>query len=81
MNKKLRAAVKWAERKLDETDCALQLIEKNLTFFRFGNDKPKVSVCNGSNEIILEYRGREMPIEEAIERMEEYGYITNDDFR
>ena len=75
MNKKLRASVSKAFEKLNEADCAVQAIERHLTFARFKDEEPKVSACNGG-EIILEYRGREMPIEEAIERMEEYGYIT-----
>ena len=79
MNKKLRNAVKKAELKLNEASCAVQSIETHLTFALFGGDTPQVSACNG-DEIILEYYGREMPIETAIERMEEYGYITPDDF-
>ena len=79
MSKKLRNAVKKAELKLNEASCAVQSIETHLTFARFGGDTPQVSACNG-DEIILEYYGREMPIETAIERMEEYGYITPDDF-
>ena len=79
MIKKLRCAVKKAETKLNEASRAVQCIGKYLTFARFNGDTPQVSVCNG-DEIILEYYGREMPIETAIERMEEYGYITPDDF-
>ena len=79
MNKKLRYAVKKAETKLNEASCAVQNIERYLTFSRFDRDEPQVSACNG-DEIILEYYGREMPIEIAIERMEQYGYITPDDF-
>ena len=63
---KLRHAVKNAEAKLYEASCAIQNIERYLTFARFGNTEPQVSACNG-DEIILEYHGREMPIESAIE--------------
>lgn len=79
MNKKLRNAVKEAEKKLNEASCAVQSIESHLVFCGFGGTLPQVSACNG-DEIILEYYGREMPIEEAIERMEDYGYITHDCF-
>lgn len=79
MDKKLRNAVKIAERKLNEASCAVQKIEEYLIFAHFDIVTPRVSACNG-DEIILEYYGREMPIEEAIERMEEYGYITKEDF-
>lgn len=68
MNKKLRNVVKKAELKLNEAECAIQAIQKHLTFARFVGDTPQVSACNG-DEIILEYYGREMPIEIAIERV------------
>ena len=79
MNKKLRDAVAKAEQKINEADCAIQAIKLHLTFARFGSEEPKVIACSG-DEIILEYRGREIPIKNAIERMEEYGYILPDDF-
>ncbi len=79
MNKRLREAVKRALKKMNEADCAVQTIEKHLTFSGFRGDEPRVSACIGG-EIILEYKGFEMPIEEAIERMEEYGYISRSDF-
>ena len=79
MNKGLRKAVKKAEQKLNEADCAVQSIETHLCFSGFGDIEPQVTACNG-DEIILEYLGREMPITEVIERMEEYGYITPNDF-
>ena len=46
---------------------------------QFNGDTPHVSACNG-DKIILEYQGKELTVEDAIERMEEYGYITPDDF-
>ena len=80
MNKKLRNAVKHAELKLNEADCAVQNIERYLTFAHFNQNEPQVTACNG-DEIILEYYGREIPIESAIEIMEYSGYITPDDFK
>ena len=79
MNKKLRNAVEKAKRKLNEASCAVQEIETHLTFAQFNGDTPHVSACNG-DKIILEYQGKELTVEDAIERMEEYGYITPDDF-
>lgn len=79
MNKRLRNSVAKALRKLNEADLAVQAIEKRLVFSGFRGDEPSVSVCSGG-EIILEYKGLEMSIEEAIERMEEYGYISRSDF-
>lgn len=79
MNKKLRNAVEKARMKLNEASCAVQEIETYLTFAQFNGDTPHVVACTG-DEIILEYYGREMTVEDAIERMEDYGYITPDDF-
>ena len=79
MNKRLRNSVTKALRKLNETECAVQVVETHLVFSGFRDDEPHVSACNGC-EIILEYKGFEMSIEEAIERMEEYGYISRSDF-
>ena len=79
MNKKLRNAVKKAEDKLNEANCAVQSIEPHLVFCGFDKILPQVSACNG-DEIIIEYFGSEMSIKEAVERMEDYGYITPDCF-
>ena len=79
MNKRLRNAAAKALKKLKEADCAVQAIEKHLTFSGFRDDEPNVTACSGE-EIVLEYKGHEMSIEEAIERMEEYGYISRSDF-
>ena len=79
MNKKLRNAVEKAKMKLNEASCAVQEIETHLTFAQFNGDTPRVGACNG-DEIILVYYGREMTVEDAIEIMEDYGYITPDDF-
>lgn len=79
MNKRLRNSVAKALKKLNEAENAVQVIENHLTFSGFRGDEPCVSVCSGG-EIILEYKGFEMSIEEAIERMEEYGYISRSDF-
>lgn len=79
MNKGLRNSVKKALKKLNEADLAVQAIEKHLIFSGFRGDEPSVSVCSG-DEIILEYKGFEISIEEAIERMEGYGCISRSDF-
>ena len=79
MNKRLRNSVAKALKKLNEAECAVQAIEKHLVFSGFRGDEPSVSACGGGG-IILEYKGFELFIEEAIERMEEYGYISCSDF-
>ena len=79
MNKRLRNSVTKALKKLNEAESAIQVVETLLVFSGFRGDEPHVSACHG-DEIILEYKGFEMSIEEAIERMEEYGYISRSDF-
>lgn len=80
MNKKLREAVKTASDKMNDAECALQRISIYLCYSGFSGDEPKVSCANGSHEIFLEWNGFEMRIEDAIERMEDYGFITPKDF-
>lgn len=77
--KDLRRVVKRAEAKLNEASCAVQCIEKCLSFSHFNGETPQVVACSG-NEIILEFRGHEMHIEKAIEIMEGCGNITPSDF-
>lgn len=80
MNKKLREAVKKAKGKLNEANCAIQCIEKYLTFAFFkDDDTPHISACTGE-EIILEYHRRELDINQVIDIMENTGYITPNDF-
>lgn len=75
----LRKLQKVAESKESELSIALQNIERHLVFHGFGSEVPNVSMCTGC-EIILEYQGSELDIKNAIELMEERGYITKDDF-
>lgn len=79
MNKRLRNAIKKAEEKQNEADLALQAVCKYLTFSGFRGDEPNLSMASG-NEIILEWYGSEMNVNEIIDRMESVGYITPDDF-
>ena len=76
----LRKLVKRAEEIESELSFALQDIEKELVFRDFQDDMPNVSLCGGC-EIIVEYHGSEIDIKEAIELMEEVGYISKNDFR
>lgn len=80
MIKKLKKAVKLAEDKMNEANIAIQTLQKYFVFEGFlEGEEPVVSGTN-SNDIILEYRGYEMDIREAVERMECYGYISKYDF-
>lgn len=78
MNKKLRNAIKKAEDKQNEADLALQAVFKHLAFSGF-SDEPNLSMASG-NEIILEWNGSEMNVNQIIDRMESVGYITPNDF-
>jgi hypothetical protein len=76
----LRNALAKASSKLTEAECAVSALQPFFVFHNFfGEEEPQVTACSGG-EIILEYRGHEMPIEEAIERMEDYGFISKSDF-
>lgn len=79
MNSKLRNAIKKAEDKQNEADLALQAIWKHLSFSGFRGNEPNLSMASG-NEIILEWNGSEMNVNEIIDRMESTGYITPVDF-
>ena len=76
---KLRTLVKKAECKGNELFTILQNIEKQLVFCGFKNTVPHVLRCN-NNDIILEYNGSEIDIQDAIQIMEKVGYITKEDF-
>lgn len=80
-NTTLRNAISKAEQKINEADAAIQAIQPLLVFHNFPdeNNLPQVTSGNG-DEIFLEYDGKEMDINEALERMEEYGYISKYDF-
>lgn len=77
---KLRNALAKALSKLTEAECAVSALQPFFTFREFyAGEEPQVTACSGG-EIILEYKGHEMSIEEAIERMEDYGFISKYDF-
>ena len=76
----LRKALAKALSKLTEAECAISALQPFFVFHNFfEEEEPQVTACSGG-EIILEYKGHEMSIEEAIERMENYGFISKSDF-
>lgn len=79
MNKQLRTVVERAYRKINEAQTAIEDIQKYIVCSRF-DDNPQAITHTKDDELILEWNGAEMPIERAIEYMEEYGYITPYDF-
>jgi len=75
----LRTAIKQAETDKNKFISDLQEIERHLVFHKFGDEHPKLGI-NGDFEIFLNYNGKYMYPDEFIERMEEVGYISKDDF-
>lgn len=75
----LRTVVKQAETDKNKFISDLQEIERHLIFHKFGEETPKVGI-NGDFEIFLNYNGKYMYSDEFIERMEEVGYISKEDF-
>lgn len=76
----LRKLVEIAEKIESELSGALKNIEKELVFRDFQNETPIVTMCGGC-EIIVVYQGSEIDIKEAVEIMENVGYISKNDFR
>ena len=81
MINELKEAVKLAEAKMNDADIAIQALQKYFVFEGFWEGEEPVVSGTNSNEIILEYRGHEMDIREAVERMDCYGYISKYDFK
>lgn len=79
MNKQLRTVVERAYRKINEAQTAIEDIQKYIVCSRLDDNPPAITHTK-DDELILEWNGAEMPIERAIEYMEEYGYITPYDF-
>lgn len=62
-------------------ESALQDIYKYIKFENFHEgDEPKLSSCNGSCEIILEWKGAEIDSNEFVYIMKTKGYIDPYDF-
>lgn len=79
--KLLYKALDKAHKLLVDAEAAVSKLNSFLCFEGFEDDNiPCVSSCNGSDEIILEFNGSEIFIEDAISIMENRGYITPDDF-
>lgn len=79
-NTGLRKAIKFAEKKQNEADSAVQAIHKYLAFSGFDTyDEPVVAMCSG-NEIILEWHGAELDANNIVDYMENAGFITPDCF-
>lgn len=78
-NNELRKAVKRAYKYQTQADCAIQEVNRLLKHEGFNYNKPNASICTG-NEFIVEYVGTELFIEQAIDIMEERGYLIPEDF-
>lgn len=78
-NNELRKAVKRAYKYQNQADCAIQEVNRLLKHEGFNYNEPNASICAG-NEFIVEYIGKEIFIEQAIDIMEERGYLIPEDF-
>lgn len=78
-NKELRKAVRAAYNAQRKADRAVQLVNRLLKHEGFGGYEPNVSICAG-DEFIVEYIGKEIFIEKAIDIMETRGYLIPEDF-
>lgn len=79
-NKELRKAVRIAYNAQRKADSAVQLVNRLLKHEGFGYYKPNASICAGE-EFIVEYIGKEIFIEKAIDIMETRGYLIPEDFK
>ena len=75
----IKAVIMQAETDRNKFISDLQEIERHLVFHKFGEEKPQLGLDEYS-DIVLKYNGKEMSSDEFIERMEEVGYISKDDF-
>lgn len=81
MKKKLKDAVIIAESKQLEADMALGEVYELIKFVGFKeDDEPNnISICSGY-EIILEWHGKECPVNAFVQAMETKGYVSPEDF-
>lgn len=79
INKTFRNAVQAAYNAQRKADAALQEVNRLLKHEGFGWNYPNASICAGE-DFIVEYIGKEMTIEDAIDKMETRGYIIPEDF-
>lgn len=78
MKRELRKAVQKAFDLDDKLSAAVQKVESLLVYKGF-DIEPQASMCHGG-EFILECRGSEIFIEQAVKLMETRGYIEPNDF-
>lgn len=79
-SRKLRSSIEKAYTLQNAIDSQLQIIERQFIYKGFlDEDLPSASMCTGG-ELILEYHGSEIFVEEAVKLMELYGYISPNDF-
>lgn len=78
-NKELRKAVKKALEYQNKANCAVGVVNRLLKHEGFNYNEPIASICPG-DEFIVEYIGKEIFIEQAIDIMEERGYLIPEDF-
>ena len=76
---KLRAAISDAERKIMELEASMAKINNSICWHRFNGDPPCLQITTGY-ELHFVYEGMVLPLNYAVEYMEEVGYIVPEDF-
>lgn len=79
MGKEFIKAVRTAYITQRKADAALQEVNRLLKHEGFGWDAPNASICAGE-DFIVEHNGKEITIEEAIEKIKARGFIIPEDF-
>lgn len=76
---KLRAAISDAERKIVELESVMAKINNCICWHRFNGDPPSLHITSGG-ELHFVYEDMVLPLNYAVEYMEEVGYIVPEDF-
>jgi len=81
---KFRALIAEADSHLQELQSKMSEIEGKMCWHRFEGDKPKLKLCPAEEPftyyLCFVYGNMELPLRYALEEMEEYGYVTPDNF-
>ncbi|MGL5690396.1 MAG: hypothetical protein ACRDD8_06180 [Bacteroidales bacterium] len=76
---KIKRAVAKAHKLANDAEIQISVVFKMMVFSDDFDTTPNVSMCHGG-ELIVEYMGSEIFIEEAIDIMSKRGYIKPSDF-
>lgn len=81
---KFRALIAETNSNLQELQDKMSEIEGKMCWHRLEGDKPKLKLCPAEEpfkyDLRFVYGNMELPLRAALEEMEEYGYVTPDNF-